>query len=163
MLRRPALVAARAALSSSRGRTLSALNKKKKDVPLTREEVEAIAERARTDQKIWDTERKIFGGGISLGHPLFFLLAGGAVLLHFANARRDEQLEESEANLERLRRKRTSRPLTPDELTDVISHKKKQLDVWRTKANDDDPAVSQDARERLVKLQQEISELEFQV
>mmetsp|Transcript_25085 Transcript_25085/g.81106 ORF Transcript_25085/g.81106 Transcript_25085/m.81106 type:complete len:162 (-) Transcript_25085:104-589(-) len=142
-------------------RRLTVKSPKKKDEPLTREQVEAIAERARTEQRIWDAERKIFGGGISLGHPFFFLLAGGAVLLHYANARRDEKLENDEEHLARLQRKKTQRDLDARDVDDVIALKRHQLQLWHAKTLDDDPAVSVEARAREAKLQNELAELEF--
>mmetsp|Transcript_11468 Transcript_11468/g.15668 ORF Transcript_11468/g.15668 Transcript_11468/m.15668 type:complete len:178 (+) Transcript_11468:83-616(+) len=136
--------------------------KKPAEEKLTREEVEAIAERARNDQRIWDTERKLFGGGIHWGHPLFFLLVGGVTLLHFANGYRDEKLEQSEKHLERLKQRKLTKPLTRMEVDSLISHKKRQLQLWRSKvANTNDLTESEEARARVVKLQAEITELEF--
>mmetsp|Transcript_26292 Transcript_26292/g.80856 ORF Transcript_26292/g.80856 Transcript_26292/m.80856 type:complete len:176 (+) Transcript_26292:85-612(+) len=136
-------------------RCLSSQSPKKR---LTREEVEEIAERARREQKFWDAERKIFGGGISFGHPFFFVLLGSAVALHYANAKRDGEREEQEETLERLRRKVTSQRTDVDA---VLAHKKRQLEVWRAKLHD--PAVADEAQFRLAKLETDVAELELEL
>ena len=134
---------------------------KKKETPLTREEVEALAEKARTEQRIWDAERKLFGGGISLGHPFFFVLLGSAIMLHYANGRKATEIEQNEEHLERLKRRVTARPLSPSEIDDVIAHKKRQMDLWRAKVHDTDPKTSEDAKARLLKLENDIAELDI--
>lgn len=118
----------------------------KKEPKLTREEVEAIAERARNEQKFWDTERKIFGGGIGWGHPLLIVLAGSAAALHFANAHRDQQREDGEAHLEKLRSAR-------DDPAKMLAHKHRQLEYWSAKDSDE-------ARDRVLRLRTEIDDLE---
>lgn len=121
----------------------------KKEPKLTREEVEAIAERARNEQKFWDTERKIFGGGIGWGHPLLLVLAGGAAALHFANAHRDQKREDGEAHLEKLRSAR-------DDPAKLLAHKHRQLEYWSAKD-------TEEARDRVGRLRTEIDDLERKI
>lgn len=123
---------------------------------LSREEVEAIAERARNEQKIWDAERRIFGGHIGWGHPLLWVLAMGAVLLHFANGRREERQEKNAEYLDMLRHE-TGRP--HQDTSTLISHKKRQLDFWQTTAIQGGEAAAE-ARERVATLKAELADLQ---
>ena len=96
---------------------------------MTREEVEALAESARAQQKFVEAEGKLFGGGIGFGSPYFLALLAACVMLHFYNSNRETAKEAEEALLEKLRQaRREPKPLSPAQREQVLAHKRHQLD-----------------------------------
>ena len=103
---------------------------------MTREEVDALAAAAKAQQRLVDTESRLFGGGVGATHPFVLTLLAACVGLHFYNADLQTKREEEEELLERLRARRRARPLSADELDHALARKRRLLDIGEGDAAD---------------------------
>ena len=103
---------------------------------MTREEVDALAAAAKAQQRLVDTESRLFGGGVGATHPFVLTLLAACVGLHFYNADLQTKREEEEELLERLRARRRARPLSADELDHALARKRRLLDAGAGDAAD---------------------------
>mmetsp|Transcript_12254 Transcript_12254/g.36435 ORF Transcript_12254/g.36435 Transcript_12254/m.36435 type:complete len:164 (-) Transcript_12254:21-512(-) len=94
---------------------------------MTREEVEALAEAAKAQQRLVKAESRLFGGDMSPTHPFVLALLAACIGLHYYNAGERTKREEEEALLERLRTQRRTAPLTERQRAEVLAHKRRQL------------------------------------
>ena len=82
---------------------------------MTREEVDALAAAAKAQQRLVDTESRLFGGGVGATHPFVLTLFAACVGLHFYNA--DLQTKRGRRrNCSSAPRAAAARPLSADEL-----------------------------------------------
>ena len=91
---------------------------------------------AKAQQRLVDTESRLFGGGVGATHPFVLTLLAACVGLHFYNADLQTKREEEEELLERLRARRRARPLSADELDHALARKRRLLDIGEGDAAD---------------------------
>ena len=90
----------------------------------------------KAQQRLVDTESRLFGGGVGATHPFVLTLLAACVGLHFYNADLQTKREEEEELLERLRARRRARPLSADELDHALARKRRLLDAGAGDAAD---------------------------
>ena len=111
---------------------------------------DALAAAAKAQQRLVDTESRLFGGGVGATHPFVLTLLAACVGLHFYNADLQTKREEEEELLERLRARRRARPLSADELDHALARKRRLLEV-----GDGDAADAARLSEEIARLEAE--------
>ena len=135
----------------------------KKKVEMTREQVDALAHRAKAEQKFWDAmvpERSLSGVGV-------LLLAVVVTSLHFYNGQKDDEREEQEREDARLERaaaaRRRQARLSPENREKQAAFKARQEGQFLEKlaaaraAGDGQAAAA--AEERLAEIRARLAEL----
>mmetsp|Transcript_20832 Transcript_20832/g.24616 ORF Transcript_20832/g.24616 Transcript_20832/m.24616 type:complete len:179 (+) Transcript_20832:95-631(+) len=109
--------------------------KNKKGGAMNKEEVDRIAEKAKKEQMLWDAlipEKRV-----SFTSPIFWVLLGSVVSLHYYNGeQREIENDEKKRDLKlaqlAVERRRVA-PLTVEEKAAQISLKERQLILWENK------------------------------